>query len=279
MLIKNKIDFNLTNDIVFKEVFQIPRVLSRLINIILDTNYSENDLLIINNEMNNFVNLKTSRLDIRLSIFNKEDRHYDINLEMQKNKPKYNLFERINFYHSKMISEASNKGDTYSLPTCINIVFINYDINKEYPCYLNKKCVTTVCMKDDYNIQVLPHKLIIIDLTKENKCDNINLKKWIKLIKSNEPEIFKGDDTYMDDAINKIVEVNADERKRALLMSKMKYELDLKNNLHCAKEEGKLQGIKEGKIETARNLLKLDVDDETIIKATGLTKDEISKLK
>ena len=42
--------------------------------------------------------------------------------------------------------------------------------------------------------------------------------------------------------------------------------------------EGKLEGRFEGKLETAKSLKKLGVPIETIIEATGLTKEEIERL-
>ena len=41
------------------------------------------------------------------------------------------------------------------------------------------------------------------------------------------------------------------------------------------KEKGKIEGKKEGKIETAKKLLEEGISLEVIMKATGLTKDEI----
>ena len=45
-------------------------------------------------------------------------------------------------------------------------------------------------------------------------------------------------------------------------------------------EEGRQEGRQEEKLEIARNMIKLDLNIDTIIKATGLTKREIiEKLK
>ena len=44
-------------------------------------------------------------------------------------------------------------------------------------------------------------------------------------------------------------------------------------------KEGKEQGIKEGKIEIAKNLLRINLPLEQISAATGLSVDEIKKLK
>lgn len=45
------------------------------------------------------------------------------------------------------------------------------------------------------------------------------------------------------------------------------------------KQETLLQGKIEGKLEVAKNLLLLNIDINTIIKATGLTPEEINTLR
>ena len=44
-------------------------------------------------------------------------------------------------------------------------------------------------------------------------------------------------------------------------------------------KEAKQEGISQGKIESAKNLLTLGIDEETIMKATGLSTSEIEKIK
>jgi predicted transposase/invertase (TIGR01784 family) len=44
-------------------------------------------------------------------------------------------------------------------------------------------------------------------------------------------------------------------------------------------DEGKVEGKIEGKIEVAKNLISLRLDNETIVKATGLKIEEIERLK
>ena len=55
----------------------------------------------------------------------------------------------------------------------------------------------------------------------------------------------------------------------------LKYYRDLKNSLHTAREEGMI----EGKIEVAKNLLKDGVSIDLIVRSTGLSESEIEKLK
>ncbi|HIR73897.1 TPA: hypothetical protein IAB95_00155, partial [Candidatus Ventrenecus avicola] len=57
----------------------------------------------------------------------------------------------------------------------------------------------------------------------------------------------------------------------------------LKSLITEATEEGRAEGEKEGEqqkaIEIAKNMLEMGIEKETIVKATGLTEEEISKVK
>ena|SRR5699024_5811674 len=57
--------------------------------------------------------------------------------------------------------------------------------------------------------------------------------------------------------------------------SRLKAIIDEEARLADAKREGK----EEEKIQTAHNLLKINADIETIVQATGLTKDDIMKIQ
>ncbi|MGI9863073.1 transposase, partial [Moorella naiadis] len=61
-------------------------------------------------------------------------------------------------------------------------------------------------------------------------------------------------------------------QQQALLKGKMEGKME-------GKLEGELEGELKGKREVARNLLLLNVDIETIIKATGLAPEELAMLK
>ena len=93
--------------------------------------------------------------------------------------------------------------------------------------------------------------------------------------------------------------VNDDKLARELIEAQEKWDLDYKAGISCAKKEGIAEGhatglaegiakghatgLAEGKLEEKKNLLKnllkMNMDIETISKATGLTKDELEKLK
>ena len=71
-----------------------------------------------------------------------------------------------------------------------------------------------------------------------------------------------------------LINVSKDEIERSRLMSEYKYELDTQSRLVTAKRQGR----QEGRQEIAANLISLDLPLETIITATGLTREEVENL-
>lgn len=59
----------------------------------------------------------------------------------------------------------------------------------------------------------------------------------------------------------------------------LKYYRDLKNSLDTAKEEGKTEGKIEREIEIAKALLKNGIDTDVISRSTGLTREQLDRLK
>ena len=74
------------------------------------------------------------------------------------------------------------------------------------------------------------------------------------------------------------VEMNyltGEEAERRLQWLREKWEMDYNSDMGQAKREGR----KEGKIEIVKNLLKLNMPIEQIIKASGLTEKEVQEIK
>ncbi|KYH33254.1 hypothetical protein [Neomoorella mulderi] len=101
---------------------------------------------------------------------------------------------------------------------------------------------------------------------------------WLKnVVKPRMPENFREKVDRILDASNPW-EVERMIYNLELTLEEMQRQALLKG-LKEGEQKGKLEGKLEGKREVARNLLLLNVDIETIVKATGLTPDEIAVLK
>lgn len=127
----------------------------------------------------------------------------------------------------------------------------------------------------------------LLELKKLPKADDgTNLWDWLRFIKTNNeeememlahenPEIEKAYDALQDLSNDEVIRHEAQQREMYLqnemAINEERYEQGMK--------EGKEQGIKEGKIEIAKNLLRINLPLEQISAATGLSVDEIKKLK
>lgn len=172
----------------------------------------------------------------------------------------------------------------------------NYShINKTIQIKLNNfKCNNQI--KEKYLFRnnkgrVLSEKLeiIIIDMVFDKKLcytkNELDLAKWCDVLKATSLEKLRKEcESIMDgESKSKLVDetniYSSDEEVVALYSAYTKGELERNTLLKEAEEKGITQGIHQEKIEIARNLLKQKVDIDIIINATGLTKEELEKLK
>lgn len=81
--------------------------------------------------------------------------------------------------------------------------------------------------------------------------------------------------------------ISDDEREEELAFQRLIYKMDIEatealgydKGLKVGLEEGRQEGEKNKAIKIAKNLLKQNISIEIIIECTGLTKEEIEKLK
>ena len=233
---------------------------------------------------------KVGILDIRAKIENK----INCNIEMQIVDRK-NIEKRILYYWSKLYSMNLNAGKDYeSLEKVIVILITDYEIDtlKEIERYETKWNIR----EEEYQKVILTEvmEFYIIELPKyeryKERTKNKELNRWIKFIK--EPEVVEmGDNKEIKKAKEVLEEISKDERERYLAELREKYIMDqkaiedagydkgLKDGMSQGMSFGISQGRKERNIEIAKNLLKLNLSIEQIIEATGLTKEEIEKIK
>ena len=97
-------------------------------------------------------------------------------------------------------------------------------------------------------------------------------EKWLEVVMKENQNLKK----VVDKKDNFVKEDNL---VREIIEAQDKWELDYRVGVSCAKKEGIAEGKLEAKKNLLKNLLKMNIDIETISKATGLTKDELEKLK
>ena len=193
-----------------------------------------------------------------------------------------NFFERTLYYWSKNYSSLLKRGNKYSkLRPVISINLID-DIlfdktdNRMHTCYLLKEKNTNKILTDHIQLHY-------VEIPKFDKNSNVKseLKNWILFLKSNKEEDMSQllkEDTIFEKAMKKYNYftdnedlLNEYDKREAYLV----YQHSLMRDF---KEEGKLEGLKEGKISMAKAMKKDGADINLISKYTGLSIEEIKKL-
>ena len=207
--------------------------------------------------------------------------------------------ERILYYWSLNYSKLLKKGEQYdALTPVISINLLNFNLNKKnsnvHSCYMIYDTKSERLLTDHLQIHM-------IELKKFKFKDN-DLKKdlnyWLGFFTT------KNMEAYMSEIVKeKPIMEEAHKRYNNFIRSRLMmteyekkelYQYDKQISLEDKRREGikegikkgKLEGIKEGKLEgerdksisIAKTLKQMNMDDDSISKATGLSIEEIRKL-
>ena len=256
-------------------------------------------------------------LDDKLGILDIKARLNDnvvCNVEMQICDKK-NIEKRLLFYWSKMYSQGIKQGQDYDeLKRTIVILISDYNLEKlkKIPEYVTKWNIR----EEKYGKIILTDvlEIYIIELNKLKNGvvkDNQKLNSWLYFIKSSKVVVNKNmreEDIEEIKKAQKILEdISADEHEKWLAEMRLKYIRDKhaiedfgydkgyksgqSKGIEIGKEQGIEQGIEIGKEqgieigstkkqeEIARNLKQENVDIQFIARVTGLTEEEIEKIK
>ncbi len=283
-------------DYVFKRIFGYignEEITKELISSIIQKEIS--DIKLDNNTIleKDLLDDKVGILDIRAKI---EDKiNCDIEMQIVDRK---NIEKRILYYWSKLYSLNLKSGKDYEeLEKVIVILITDYEIDslREIKKYETKWNIR----EEEYQKVILTEvmEFYIIELPKyekyKEKTKNNKLNKWIRFIR--EPGgIEMGEDKAIEKAKQVLEEISKDKRERYLAELREKYILDQKaiedagydKGLKDGITQGISQGLNQGRTEQkekikkiAKNLLKLNMSIEQIKEVTGLTEEEIKKLK
>jgi predicted transposase/invertase (TIGR01784 family) len=211
-----------------------------------------------------------------------------IDIEMQLFN-KYNIEKRTLFYWSKRYASQLQQGEKYQeLKKCVTINILNYSFlpNEEYHNVFHlREDRTMIPLIDDIEVHFL----------ELSKLDDVvptqsGLKNWLLFLKSVDTtywEVLKMNEPGLTKAMDTLQYLSQDTEARRLYEARQKYLHDEASMLEGAKQvgmregmkEGMKEGLKKGVIEVAKNMLGLKMDITTIASVTGLSEDEILKLK
>ena len=256
-------------DYVFKRIFGYignEEITKELISSIIQKEIS--DIKLDNNPIleKDLLDDKVGILDIRAKI--EDNINCDIEMQIVDRK---NIEKRILYYWSKLYSMNLKSGKDYEeLEKVIVILITDYEIDS--------KVILTEVME-----------FYIIELPKYEKykerTQNKKLNKWIRFIEEL-GGMEMGEDKAIQKAKEVLEEISKDKRERYLAELREKYILDQKAIEDAGYDKGLKDGINQERIEQkkkinkiAKNLLKLKMSIEQIKEVTGLTEEEIKKLK
>jgi len=233
----------------------------------------------------NYKEFESDKLSI-LDIKAKTEKGERINIEIQV-KQEDDFRKRSLFYWAKTYAETIEESESYSnLKKTIVINIIDYneisESNKLHTHFKLLEKEDCFVLTDDLQI----HYLELPKLPENKNIDELEGEElWIQFLKAgregNEEklEMLKMRSDTMKTAVESLETVSADERIRELQRAREKSRLDMVSKLDYAKKQGIQEGVQQGIINTAEEMLKLGVDIQIIIKATKLSVDKIKEIE
>ena len=270
-------------DFVVKNIFGSEKN-SKILISFLNATLKPKDLItsveIKNTDLNKgYIEDKFSRLDVKATTSNEEI----INIEIQL-KNEYNMIKRSLYYWSKLYSEQLNEGEDYSIlkrTICINILNFKYlKTRKFHSAYRLKEIYSNEELTDVAEIH-----FIEIPKLEDGSDEKDMLVPWIEFLKDPESEKVRNLEMSIEEirqAKDELIKMSNDDTQRELYEMRAKTLKDKISALNEAERKGIQKGIQEGEkkkaIEIAKSLLDV-LDVQTISLKTGLSVDEINKLK
>jgi predicted transposase/invertase (TIGR01784 family) len=289
------------NDVAFRKIFgdeNRKEILISFLNNILEFAGSDKEIMDITiknpYQVPKLKELKETILDIKA--VDKRNIHYIIEMQVFHT----TAFEKkVLYYVSKSYYQQLNRAEDYpKLNQVIFLGFLNFKLFHKNPDYATRHLLLDEKTNENH---FKDFELNFVELPKFTKSleELEDIKdKWIYFVKN------AGNMTMIPHKLEEPKELReAFEAAKQMKWSKEeleaydalgifiqdergRIEYALEEGMKIGEEKGKKQGIKigeekgikKGKIETAKELLKMGIDIEKIAKATGLKKEEIEKL-
>ena len=273
-----------TNDFCFKELMQNPKIRKGFIAGILKKTPEEitETILLPAETRRDYADEKLSILDVKVLLADGTR----MDLEMQV--AYFGSWDkRVLFYLSKLYTEQIQKGDDYEkLKKCIHVGVLNFiRFPESEECY--HKINLCNCKSGEIYTDLL--ELHILELPKLPKVrakleqdemisDDEMVLQWMEFFSCKTQEDFETmakQDEYMEEAVNTLIKLSADEQKRVDYEAREKAIRDDRAKLDWATkvgfDEGLAKGLAEGKTEGLAMAGKI-----VRLKLAGKTPEEIS---
>ncbi|MEG0388446.1 MAG: Rpn family recombination-promoting nuclease/putative transposase [Niameybacter sp.] len=266
-------------DFVFKNIFgseKHPEILISFLNAILQPAEPIVEVEIKGTDIaKHFIEDKYSRLDIKAVTSHQEI----INIEIQL-KNEHNMVKRSLYYLSKMYEEQLGEGDDYASlkrTICINILNFKYLKTEVFHTGYRLKEIQS---NEELTDVIEMHFIEIPKLPKDSDETDM-LVAWTEFLKDPESEKVRNLELTIQEvreAKSELIRMSNNEEQRAMYEMRAKILKDKVSALNKAREEGEVIGIEKGIEKVARALLDV-LDDKMIATKTGLSEQEIAKLR
>ena len=276
------------NDVVFQALFTRgkERITKALLEDILKIKIHKLDLDKSKDLLNDNKKDKNGRLDLRVVL--NDNIECDIEIQLSTHDK---VLERFLYYWSKMYTANLEIGEEYSkLRQTISIIIVDDEI-KQFK-EIKKACTKWQIREEEYRDKILTSyfQMVIIEVPKaikEYEKDKSNaVLQWMKFLDNPEDmEVRKIMEENQDikEAKEELDKISQDDILRRMALKAKLERMDHKQELYEAKRDGRAEGeaigIKQNQKETALKMLKKQIDIQTIKEITGLTEEEINKLK
>ena len=261
---------------------------------------------LISDILNEKVTIKTTDKDRHLNIKNPEQKYgimdlrteledgTNCNIEIQLHEYDYEM-ERFLYYWSDAYSRQVNKSESYeTLHKTISIIILDHEIkelegdeslNTKWQIRDNKTGKKLLTEHLEIVIIEIPKALRIYKRDEKNR-----VCQWMKFLDNpNEMEVKRimRDNKEIKEAVEELEVMSKSERLRRLADLRLKAIRDEKAAMSLATKRGLEQGIELGKIEGERNrnieiainMLNKNMKLEDIVEVTGLSIEEIEKIR
>ena len=274
-------------DFVFKRIFgneKPPNVLISFLNAVLNPidpiqSVELKDTTIEKNHLED----KYSRLDMK-AITNKGEY---INIEIQL-KDEYNMIKRSLYYWSKLYEGQLESGENYqklSRTICINLLdFHLLNHSNFHSVYRLKDCRTNEELTDVMEL----HFIELKKMKDVQRVEDVKskLEAWLYFINQPDSELvqeLEKVEIEIKEAKAQLVRLSEDRKEGEQYEKRRESRLNEVSTLAYAEEKGMVKGIEQGakleKIEIAKNLIQNGLDNKLISKSTGLSLEEVEKLR
>ena len=248
---------NLKNDIVFKAFFSkkgnekyLKEFLESLLKIHIEEIEVRSEVSLLKLDEKE----KGGRLDIEAKL-----NTGIINIEMQVNNLK-NIEKRTAYYASKIMAREVGIREKYeNIKPVIMVNILDYELFG-FKEYVSK---TEIVLKEHKDYEVI----------KEDK-----LNQWLALIDNEDRGMIKmaeEKNKTIKEAKKEVEYLTGEEEIKRLAELREKWAMDRRSEISDAREEGK----KEEKLAIAKNMLNKGKSEEDILDFTGISKEELEKLK